>query len=126
MSIRRRANSFRYAFQGLADLFRSQPNARIHLGITVLVVGAGFYFGISRPEWVAVVLCITIVLALEALNTALEYLTDLVSPEYHPLAGKAKDAAAAAVLLAAMGAVAVGAVVFGPRVWGVLSNSLRF
>lgn len=118
MSIRRRADSFRYAFQGLADLFRNQPNARIHLGIAVLVVGAGFYFGISRQEWVAVVLCITIVLALEALNTALEYLTDLVSPEYHPLAGKAKDAAAAAVLLAAAGAVAVGAVIFGPRVWG--------
>ena len=126
MSLHRRADSFRYAFQGLADLFRSQPNARIHLGITVLVVGAGFYFGISRPEWVAVVLCITIVLSFEALNTALEYLTDLVSPEYHPLAGKAKDAAAAAVLLAAAGSAAVGLVIFGPRVWGCFLNNTQF
>lgn len=117
MSLRRRVDSFRYAFQGLADLIRNQPNTRIHFGIAILVVGAGFYFGISRLEWVAVVLCITIVIALEALNTALEYLTDLVSPGYHPLAGKAKDAAAAAVVLAAVGAAVVGAVIFGPRVW---------
>jgi diacylglycerol kinase len=116
MNLRRRADSFRFAFQGLADLLRSQPNARIHLGIALLALGAGFYFGLSRLEWVAIVLCITIVFALEAANTALEYLTDLVSPQYHPLAGKAKDAAAAAVLLAAAGAVAVGGIIFGPKV----------
>lgn len=115
--LHRRANSFRYAFQGLAELFRSQANARIHLAVSVLVLAAGFYFGLSRWEWVAVVLCITLVLVLEALNTALEYLTDLVSPEHHPLAGKAKDVAAAAVLLAALGAVAVGLLIFLPKIW---------
>ncbi len=116
MSLRRRANSFRYAFQGLADLFRSQPNARIHLLVALLAVGAGWFFHISRPEWLAIVICIMLVIALEAVNTALEYLTNLVSPGYHPLAGKAKDAAAAAVLIVAFGAVAVGLVVFIPRI----------
>lgn len=115
MSVHRRIDSFRYAFQGLADLFRSQPNARIHLGATVLVIVAGGWLHISRLEWVALVVCITLVIALEAMNTALEYLTDLVSPEFHPLAGKAKDVAAAAVLVGAGGAVLVGLIVFGPR-----------
>lgn len=117
MSLRRRADSFRFAFHGLADLFRSQPNARIHLLVAVAVLAAGVYFGLSRLEWAAVALCIAFVLAAECVNTALEYLTDLVSPEYHPLAGKAKDAAAAAVLLAAVGAVVVGLLIFGPRLF---------
>ena len=93
-------------------LFRTQANVRIHLAIAVLAVLAGFWLGLSRLEWVAVVLCIALVPALEAVNTALEFLTDLVSPEIHPLAGKAKDVAAAAVLLAAIGGAAVGLIVF--------------
>lgn len=83
--------------------------------MTIAVIGAGFYFDISSMEWVALVLCIALVFAMEAVNTALEYLTDLVSPGFHPLAGKAKDAAAAAVLLAAAGAVVVGLVIFLPK-----------
>lgn len=116
MSLQKRADSFRYAFKGLADIFRSQPNARIHLAAATVAVGAGFFFQISRSEWLAVTVCIALVLALEAINTALEHLTDLVSPDIHPLAGKAKDAAAAAVLLAAMGGAAVGAIVFLPKI----------
>lgn len=103
-------------------MFRTQPNARFHLAASVAVVLSGFWLEISRLEWAALVLCIALVLALEAVNTALEYLTDLVSPEYHQLAGKAKDAAAGAVLLAAVGAAVVGGVVFLPRlidlIWG--------
>jgi diacylglycerol kinase len=117
MSINKRIASFRYAFQGLSDLFRSQPNARIHLLAAAIAVALGFYCGISRMEWVALSICIALVLALEALNTALEYLVDLVSPEYHPLAGRAKDAAAAAVLLATLGAVAVGLLIFIPHLF---------
>jgi len=119
MNIHHRAASFRFAFQGLADLFRTQPNARIHLAVTLAVLAAGAGLGLSPLEWVAVALCVALVLGLEAVNTALEYLTDLVSPEYHPLAGKAKDAAAAAVLLAAAGAVAVGAIVFLPKIYAL-------
>lgn len=109
-------DSFRYAFQGVADLFRSQPNARIHALATGVAVIAGYFLQISRLEWVAIVLCVALVISLEAMNTALEYLTDLVSPDYHPLAGKAKDVAAAAVLIAAIGALAVAAIVFLPKI----------
>ena len=116
MSIRKRIWSFKFALQGLADLIKSQPNARIHLAASFAVISAGFYFSISATEWIAVVLCITLVFALEAINTALEYLTDLVSPEHHPLAGKVKDVAAAAVLITAIGAVVIGIIIFGSRV----------
>ena len=97
-------------------MLRSQPNARVHLAIAVLAVAAGFYFRISRIEWILVVISIALVFAMEAVNTALEYLTDLVSPEYHPLAGKAKDVAATAVLFVAAGAAAVGLIVFLPKI----------
>jgi diacylglycerol kinase (ATP) len=120
MSLQRRIDSFRYAFQGVAELFRSQPNARIHLVVAALVVVAGRVLKISTTEWAVIVLCMALVLALEAVNTALEFLTDLVSPEHHPLAGKAKDVAAAAVLLAACGSVVVGLLILGPRLWVLL------
>ena len=116
MSLKKRTESFQYAFRGIAEMFRSQPNARIHLLAATMVVFAGFYFQISRTEWIALSLCIFVVLSLEAVNTAIEHLTDLVSPGFHPLAGKAKDVAAAAVLLAALGAIVVGAIVFLPKI----------
>lgn len=115
MGIRKRLHSFRFAFQGIADLFRSQPNARIHLFVAAFVCAAGFLFQIRRSEWLILILCIALVIALEAVNTAIEYLTDLVSPDYHPLAGKAKDAAAAAVLLASVAAVLIGLLIFLPK-----------
>jgi diacylglycerol kinase len=113
--IRRQIDSFGYAFRGFWDLFRSEPNARFHAVAAVVVVAAGWYFDVERWEWAALALAMALVIALEAANTAIEYLTDLVSPDYHPLAGKAKDVAAAAVLIGAFGAVAVGVLVFGPR-----------
>jgi diacylglycerol kinase len=115
MSLRKRLLSFRYAFQGIVELLRTQPNARIHLAATLVVVTAGFYWHINQTEWALIIFAIALVFALEAVNTALEYLTDLVSPGFHPLAGKAKDVAAAAVLIAAIGAVLVGLLVFLPK-----------
>lgn len=122
MSIQKRINSFQFACKGLADLVKSQPNARIHLVVGIAVLLAGYFFRISKYDWIAVVLCVALVISLEAVNTALEYLTDLVSPEYHPLAGKAKDVAAAAVLIAAMGAVVVGLLIFVPYLLPALGN----
>lgn len=116
----KRLNSFRYALAGIADLLGSQPNARIHLLATALVIAAGLYFGLSKNEWCLVVLAIASVFAAEAFNTALEHLTDLVSPDYHPLAGKAKDVAAGAVLFAAIGAAVVGVLVFLPKIMTIL------
>jgi len=122
MGLKKRTASFLYAFKGLKDLFKNQPNARIHAAAAVLVVLTGFYFHISRTEWIAVTLCIVMVLGLEAMNTALENLTDLVSPDFHPLAGKAKDVAAAAVLLAAMGTVIVALIIFLPKIFDSFSE----
>lgn len=116
MSLQKRIHSFQYAINGIRDLFVSQPNAKIHLLVAILTLGAGYYFKVSRMEWLALCICIVLVISLEAVNTALEYLTDLVSPDFHPLAGKVKDVAAAAVLIAAIGAVAVGLIIFLPKV----------
>ena len=88
----------------------------MHLLVTVVVVLAGFFFRISLTEWCLVLLAIGLVLAAEAFNTALEYLTNLVSPDYHPLAGKAKDIAAGAVLILTLISVLVGVLVFFPRI----------
>ena len=85
----------------------------------VVAVALGFLLKISAAEWLAVVVSIAFVLALEAINTALEFLTDLVSPHIHPLARDVKDVAAGAVLVAAMGAAVVGAIIFLPKIWGI-------
>ena len=117
--LKKRLKSFKFAFKGIAELFRSEPNARIHLFATIVVLIAGFYFEVSTQEWCLLALCIALVLSAEAVNTAIENLTDLVSPDFHPLAGKAKDVAAAAVLLVAMGTIVVGALIFLPKIQAV-------
>ena len=90
-----RVQTFRYAFRGLATLLVTQANARIHALATVAVVGLGLWLGLGRLEWLALVLAIGAVWCLEAVNTAIEALCDLVSPDYHPLVERAKDVAAA-------------------------------
>jgi diacylglycerol kinase len=112
----KRIDSFGYAFKGIATLFRTQINARIHATALFFVLLAGFYFGITRTEWALIALISAAVLSAEAVNTAIEFVVDLVSPDYHPLAGKAKDVAAAAVLILAFGAIAVGLLIFLPYV----------
>ncbi|MEM1319962.1 MAG: diacylglycerol kinase family protein [Bacteroidota bacterium] len=118
--LKQRLNSFRYAFEGLFDLVKSQPNAKIHLFATTVVIIAGFYFSISPTEWMLVTLAIVGVLSAEAFNTALEYLTDLVSPDYHLLAKKTKDVAAAGVLIMAFGAIIIGLIIFLPRILALI------
>jgi diacylglycerol kinase len=113
--MKKRWQSILFACQGLLDGFRTQPNFRIQLIVALAVVVTGWGLSISRLEWLAIVLTIALVLSAEMLNTAIEYLTDLASPEVHPLAGKAKDAAAAAVLLTAAAAVLVGILIFLPK-----------
>lgn len=110
-----RLKSFKYAFQGIVDLIKSTPNAQIHLFLACVTIIAGFYFHISLQEWCMLTLTIALVLAAEAFNTSIEYLTDLVSPDYHELAGKTKDAAAGGVLLCAIGAAIIGIIIFLPK-----------
>jgi diacylglycerol kinase (ATP) len=97
-------------------MIRSQQNAWIHAMATVAVCAAGVFFRFTKSEWCWIVLAIVAVWTAEALNTAFEFLTDVASPEFHPLAGKAKDVAAGAVLIAAMGAVVIGILIIGPHV----------
>ncbi len=116
-----RLRSFRFAIQGVWTMLRSQHNAWIHATATVIVVALGLFLGLSAAEWCWIVLAIVAVWTAEALNTALEFLTDVASPTFHPVAGKAKDVAAGAVLLAALGAVIIGLLVLGPHVLARLS-----
>lgn len=117
-----RLRSFGHAFRGLKVLLQTQANARIHAVATVLVLAAGLMFGISLLEWALIVLAILCVWVAEAINTAIEFLVDLASPEAHPLAGNAKDAAAGAVLVAAIGAALIGGLVFGPHILRMLQS----
>lgn len=113
-----------WAVRGLVAVFRTQASARIQLATAAFVIGAGFFFRIDRSEWLAVILSIGLVLAAEAFNTALESLADAVHPERHPLVGRAKDAAAGAVLLAAIAATVIGTIVFLPKVLSWLTPLL--
>lgn len=99
---------------GIAYAFRSQRNLKIQVVLGLVAVAAGFALGISRVDWLAIVLCIIVVSVAEVVNTAIESAVDLASPEWHELARAAKDAAAGAVLLASAGSVIVGLIVFAP------------
>lgn len=115
-SWRARARSFKYAIAGLKVLL-GEHNAWIHCCAAVAVTVAGGLLGISRSEWLAVVLCIGAVLSLEAVNTAVEAICDHVSPQFAPLVKRAKDVAAAAVLIMALAAVVAGCIIFMPRIF---------
>jgi diacylglycerol kinase len=122
--LKKRLDSFKFAFAGIRDLFKTEPNAIIHLIAAIIAVALGFFFSISKMEWCFVVFSIAIVFSAEAFNTAIEHLTNLVSPDYNELAGKTKDAAAAAVLFAAIGSAVVGLVIFLPKIIAFLGLSL--
>lgn len=110
-----RWNAFRCAIDGIAHLIRTQPHAQWHLLVTVLVGALGFVFSLTRLEWIALLLAMALVWVAEAVNTAIELTCDAVTEELRPLIGHAKDVAAGAVLIAALFAVAVGALIFLPR-----------
>ncbi|MGM0443630.1 MAG: diacylglycerol kinase family protein [Fibrobacterota bacterium] len=113
-SLRERIESFRYALNGLHSLITTQHNAWVHAAATVVVTAAGVLAGISPGEWIAVVICFSMVWTAEALNTAMEFLCDAALPEFHPLVEKAKDVAAGAVFISAIAAAVVGGIIFLP------------
>ena len=114
-SLSARVRSFYHAFSGIAVLIHTQTNARIHLLATIIVVSMGLYFNLTKIEWCVIVLAITLVWSFEAMNTALEFLCDVTTHEYHPLVKHCKDTAAAAVLIAALGALTLGVMIFYPH-----------
>ena len=113
-SIVERLKSFRFALHGVILTVQSQHNAWIHLAVSVAVIAASFYADLSLGDWAWIVTAITLVWAMEALNTAIERLADAAVPEIHPLIAQAKDAAAGAVLIAVLGSVLIGLLVLGP------------
>ena len=121
-SLKARLKSVSHALDGIASLLASQHNARIHAAATIAVVCLGFLFGLEPWEWCAVILSVAVVWVAEALNTSIEFLCDVASPEFHPKVRLAKDVAAGGVLIASLGAASVGIVVFLPRIWAILGN----
>ncbi len=108
--------SFRHAARGVATLVATQSNARVHLAVTVVVAFLGFWLALTPSEWCWLVIAAALVWTAEAMNTAVELLGDLVSGgEQHAVVGKAKDVAAAGVLLAAMGAALIGVIILLPQ-----------
>jgi diacylglycerol kinase len=110
-----RIKSFGFAIQGIITFFKTQHNAWIHLVAAVLVIAAGFILNVNNNEWCWLVFAIGMVFITEMFNTAIEFLTDLASPDIHPLAKKVKDVAAGAVLIAALIAVVIGLIIFLPK-----------
>ncbi len=106
--------SFRNALSGLGQLLRSQRNARIHLAITLAVLGVSSWLRLSTGDWALLALAAALVWTAELINSALEAVVDLATKEWQPLARDAKDLSAAAVLVAAVGAAVVGLLVLGP------------
>lgn len=115
-----RIRSIRHAVSGLAEMLKGQPNAWIHLFATICVTLTAYLFKVSTAEWCFLTLAIASVWVAEALNTALEFLCDVASPELHPLVKKSKDVAAGAVLLSAIGATIIGLIIFTPYVTAYL------
>ncbi len=111
----KRLKSFKYAFTGIYELVKSEPNARIHLIATIAAVAAGFFLRISNGEWCVILIVIALVWAAEAFNTIIEKLVDHLFPEYHETARVVKDVAAGAVLVCALVALACGVIVFLPK-----------
>lgn len=112
---KKRLKSFGYAFTGLYELVKSEPNARIHLTATIFALLAGFLLRLSNTEWCIVSIAIALVWAAEAFNTVLEKIADHLFPEYHETARVAKDISAGAVLVCAIAALICGLVIFLPK-----------
>lgn len=103
----------------MATLLKDEHNSRIHVCVMIAVILAGILFGITSYEWCILLLCFGLVLMAEAMNSAIEAIADMVMPEFHPLVKKAKDVAAAGVLISAMASVAIGLVVFLPYIFNL-------
>jgi diacylglycerol kinase (ATP) len=112
-----RIRSFGYAFSGWLYVFRTQHNAWIHGGIALLVLVVGTWVNLPTGDWAVIVLTAALVFVAEFVNTSIEAVVDLASPAQHPLAKIAKDVGAAAVLISAIAAIAVGVLILGPPLW---------
>jgi diacylglycerol kinase (ATP) len=113
--MRKFIRGFGYAFNGIWHAAATQLNFRVHLVAALVAVYAGYALHISNGEWLWIIFCIAVVLVAELFNTAIEFLVDLASPEYNKKAGLVKDMSAGAVLITAAGALAIGLIIFLPK-----------
>ncbi len=117
MSPRRHVISFYHAFAGLFYAFSSQPNFLVHLLISLIVIIFGYFLHLGSLEWLILISTIFIGLVIEMINTSIESVVDLVTQEWKLEAKHAKDTAAAAMLLYALGAAIIGLLIFVPKIW---------
>lgn len=112
--LKRRRSAFGFAFSGLLQAFSKEAHMKLHGCAAILVTALGFYFELTAGEWIAVSVCIALVISLELLNSAIERLCDLVMPQQHPDIKYIKDVCAGAVLIVCCLSLVVAAIVFGP------------
>lgn len=115
-SILKRLHSFTYAFNGLRILFKEEHNARIHLVAAICAIALAGVLNVSALEWVAITIAIGLVISLEAMNSAIENLSDFVSPNRNDNIKRVKDLSAAGVLIASIAALATGLLIFIPKI----------
>jgi diacylglycerol kinase (ATP) len=114
--MKNRIRSFRYAIEGIIALLKDEPNARIHLAAAVFAVICGFVLHISAMEWICIAFAISAVIAMEAVNTAIENMADFSATGYDQRIKKIKDVSAGAVLTVAIGAFVTGLIIFIPKI----------
>lgn len=108
--------SFKHAFEGIFTALKDERNMKIHVSVMILVIIAGLYFHITRTEWLVCLIFFGLVISMEIMNTALESAVDFTSAEEHPIAKKAKDCAAGAVLVSAISSAVAGLIIFVPYI----------
>jgi|SRR5690606_24376404 len=114
--IKKRRSAFGYAIKGLKTFFFTEDHPKIHAIAGIVAIALGFFLHINSTEWMALIFCIALVISTEAINSALEQLTDIASPGYLESAGKVKDIAAGAVLVVSVAAGIVGLIIFTPKI----------
>ena len=119
-----RAHAFRHALRGWWYVLRTQRNAWLHTVVTALVVLLAFWLHLPLQDWAILLLTIAMVWTAEFINTALEAVVDLASPQNHPLAKVGKDVGAAAVLIAALTSILIGLLILGPPLWDRINHFL--
>lgn len=118
--LKKRKHAFGYAIKGLRAFFRDEDHPKVHAIAGILAITLGFVLHINLTEWITLIICIALVLGFEAFNSALEQLTDIASPGYLESAGKVKDIAAGAVLIASIAACIIGLIIFVPKILEIL------
>jgi len=110
-----RIKSVGYAFKGMLILIKTEASIKVQFTIAILITIAGFYFEISKTEWIAQLVMIAMVMSVEGMNTAIEYIADFIHPEYHKKIGLIKDVAAGAVFFAGIISVIIAGIIYIPK-----------